>query len=188
MNEANDNLKSLEAFPPSSVPDLPTLPKQLNSLYQVIPKESKRLFIRVFRWLWVYLNGKRVNIVSSAWAVNLLRLRAGFTSSELAYLCFLYQVTNKGVNSVRSEVVYSAILVPGMVNISIVTIINTLKLRGYVVRAWSDPAYPYLSAARSSHPIFIRMTAKGVKFIEDLNREVNNIMMRQSLADLTMKQ
>jgi hypothetical protein len=189
MNEGNDNLTSLEAVPPaSSSGSLPNLPNNLNSLYQVLNDDSRRLFMRVFRWLWTYLNGKRVNVVGSFWAVDLLRVRSSFPVSHLIMLSYLYQVSNKGVNIVRSEHIYNSSILPGFNTASKSAIISTLKNSGYLVRSCSDPSAPYLSRSYDRHPIFIKLSAKGVKFIEDMNREVNNIMMRQSLADLTGKQ
>jgi DNA-binding MarR family transcriptional regulator len=188
MNEANDNLKSLEAVPASSSPSLPELPERLLSLFLVQSNDNRRLFMRVFRWLWSYLNNRRVNLGSSYWAVNLVRLRSSLPPSELAYLSYLYQVSNKGVNIVRSDDLYNSGILPGLTDLSKSGVTNRLKRKGFISRHTSDPSAPYLSRSYDRHPIFIKLTGKGIKFIEDLNRDVNNIMMRQSLADLTGKQ
>lgn len=141
--------------------------------------------MRVFRWLWSYLNDKRVNLGSSYWAVNLVRARSSLPVSDLSMLSYLYQVSGRGVNIVRSSDLYQADILPGY-NIRTFPIISyRLKCAGYIERFTSDPSSPYLSRSYDRHPIFIKLTAKGVKFIEDLNKEVNNIIMRQSLADLT---
>lgn len=187
--EANDNLKSPEAVPVSSLSgSLPQLPEHLNVLYQVLTSDNKRLFIKAFRWLWTYLNGKRVNLGSSYWAVNLVRSRSSLPVADLSLLSYIYQVSGCGSNIVRSSDVYQADILPGYNIKTFPVILNRLKHYGFIVRFTSDPSAPYLSRSYDRHPIFIKLTGKGVKFIEDINREVNNIMMRQSLADLTGKQ
>ena len=187
-NEKTEKLTGLSCPPASSLPDLPQLPKRLNELYQVLTNDNKRLFMRVFRWLWVYLNGKRVNLSSSYWAINLVRASSSLPIADLSLLSYIYQVSGKGSNIVRSDAVYKADILPGYNIKTFPVILHRLKRLGYLARFTSDPSAPYLSRSYDRHPVFIKMTAKGVKFIEDLNREVNNIMMRQSLADLTGKQ
>lgn len=188
MNEKSDNLKDVEAVSPSPSLSSPELPERLLSLYLVQSNDNRRLFMRVFRWLWSYLNDRRVNVVSSFWAVDLLRVRSSFPLSHLVLLSYLYQVSSKGANVVKSDDIYNSPILPGFTTGAKSAIITILKNSGYLVRSWSDPSAPYLSRSHASHSIFIKMTGKGVKFIEDLNREVNNIMMRQSLADITGKQ
>ncbi|MDD5356443.1 MAG: hypothetical protein PHY56_07910, partial [Candidatus Omnitrophica bacterium] len=162
-------------------------PDNLNLLYQVLNNDMRPLFMRVFRWLWSYLNDRRVNIVSSYWAVDLFRVRSSLPLSHLIMLSYLYQVSSKGANVIKSDDIYNSPILPGFTIGAKSAIITILKNSGYLVRSWSDPSAPYLSRSHASHSIFIKMTGKGIKFIEDLNRDVNNIMMRQSLADLTGK-
>lgn len=175
-------------LPSSSSPSSNTtvnLTKELRLLYKVMPGDAKRLFMRSFRWLWSHVNGKRVNLISSLWAVDLLRARLRLPLSHLVILSYLYHITDKGLNVVHSDTVYSAPLLPDFNQLSKQSILLLLKRAGYISRSTSDPSAPHLSRSYDRHPVFIKMTPAGVRLIEGMNKDINNMMMRTSLEVIT---
>ena len=188
------NITTSLGFPSSSSPpcspsdSLSGVSKKLKLLYQALNDADRRLFVRIYTKLHYYINGRKPDIFTSWWCVNLVRASASLPCSELALLSFLFSLSGGGVDVVSSDVLYRSKILPNYNKISYTTALGRLKRAGYISRSTSDPSRPYLSRSHRRQPVFIKLTGKGIKFCQDVNREVNNILMRQSLADITGEQ
>jgi hypothetical protein len=56
---------------------------------------------------------------------------------------------------------------------------------GIIRRYWRDPSVPYLSRSVSNVAVFIQMTDKGVKLVEDIERDTYNLIMRSVMREIT---
>lgn len=180
----NDNLTGSSGASPAPPPSLPF---DINSIYLGLDNKMQRLFIKVFKWLWGYVNGvaSRSPLVFNYWAVDSVRRKYKLTSSELAVISFIYFVSNKGARCVRSEYLYNSGVLSHMLRHSAETLLNDLKHKKLIVRFTSDPSFPYLSRSYAKQPIFIKLSASGVKLIQTIDKDLYNMMLNTSLDDLT---
>jgi DNA-binding MarR family transcriptional regulator len=168
---------------------LPSLPTALNSLYQSLDLDNKRLFLKIFRFIWgEVLPLKRfVNfsgILYSFWAVDILRSRLGLSPSELSALTYLYQVSKKGKLIVRSSVIYEANILPSVVPSSRVVLLNSLKRAGYITRQTRNTQAPHYSSSYSKTAVFLRLSPAGVRLVEDMERDLYKVLVNNCLDDL----
>jgi len=171
----------------------PSLSPDLTQLYSLLNSDARRLFNRVYFWLWRYLLNKRAYLSRSAilyyyWAINQLRINADLTTSELALLSFVYQVSDKGTKPVHSKVVYNGIF-PDYVRHTKIVIICNLINRGYLCRSPKDPdpARKYYSIPWPPHPVWISLTPSGVMLIRGIESKLYDIVLHSSLDDITGK-
>jgi len=169
----------------SSSPSLPELTKQLKASYNMLDGVQRALFKRVFIWLYRYIQARQLSgIVFNYWGAEAFRLSSSLTTTELSILSFLYLASNRGVDTVRSSVLYDAGICPGVQLSAIQTALCGIQRRGYINRTFRDPASPYLSENINKHKIFIRMTKPGIKLMRDFEYTINYNTMRSSLADV----
>ncbi len=191
-----EKITASTGFSPSESPSLSSgsaetlrgMSQDLQILYKALNDADRRLFSQIYTKLYYYINGRKPDIFTSWWCVNLVRASASLPCSELALLSFLFSLSGGGVDVVSSDVLYRSKILPNYNKISYTTALGRLKRAGYISRSTSDPSRPYLSRSHRRQPVFIKLTGKGIKFCNDINREVNNILMRQSLADITGEQ
>lgn len=163
----------------------PALTKQLRAAYLLLGGEQQALFKKVFIWLWRYVQGQHMTgIVYNYWSADAFRVSHSLAPSELSLLSFLYMVSGRGVNTVRSEIVYNSLVCPGIQIQSIQAALSHIQKSGYINRTFRDPASPYLSENINKHKIFIRMTKPGIKLMRDFEYTINYNTMRSSLADI----
>jgi len=183
MIKTMNNLSAIPDSPPSLSPTLLTTYLSLNS-------DMRRLFVKIYHQLWEYvcpLNRfvKHGGVLYSYWAVDLLRLRAGLTSSELAVLAYLYHLSNGGRNVVHSEKVYSEAVLPDLIYTSKQQLLHDIKGKGYINRLTRDPATPYLQRSVAWRPVFIKLTPDGIQLIEDMEKDLYKILVNNCSNDLT---
>jgi hypothetical protein len=175
-----------ESLKNDSLPSLPSLSPEIQSLYNSLNNDMRALFIKVFRFQWGVVNRKRSAPVVSFWCVDLLRLRAGLTSSELSTMVFLYQLSHKGAKYIHSDVIYNSVIMPGLTYASKQAVLNDLKHYGYITRSTRDPGQPYSQRAQhNKQPVYIRLSSKGINLIEKIERDFYNLTMNTSLNELT---
>ena len=170
--------------------ELPLLPPSLSFIYSTLPDNYKRLFIKIYRWLWSYALNKRTYMRRGAvlyyyWAVDISRLRLGLTTSELALLSYLYQITNEGANYIHSDMVYDSKVLPNLQQVSKLEVLKRIKRKGYICRSYRDPSAPYLALSFASHPVFITLTGSGVAVIKRIKEDLYDIVYHHSLDDIT---
>jgi len=173
------------ALSPSSPP---LLSKSLNSLYNSLDDFNKGVFMRVFSFIWSSLYTHKELFkrgVLNYWCFDLARIHSGLTSSELLTLTYLYQVTKQGVNMVRSDVIYNGPILRDLIYKSKQCVLNDLKHKGYITRHTYNPGILYLSCAHSKQPVFIKMTNKATKVLNDIEKDMSRIMLNTSFNDLT---
>ena len=170
---------------PTGGNSLPSLPPSLSQLYSGLTIDNQRVFIKVFRWLWRYVNGKHIDIIHLFWCANLFRMRLGLDTSELAVLAFLYSVSGRGVSYVHSDTVYNSDILPGLLHDSYSAVLSRLKQQGFITRHTSDPLQPYLKRSYSRHALFIKLTPAGVRLIQGIDHDIYYLMLNTSLDDLT---
>lgn len=174
---------------PAASPAVTTVvPESLQAYYLRCGDAERRLIKRMTSIILRDVAGLKPDYISVYWAVNLVLLRSGIPRTHFVVLSYLYQVTIKGRNVVNTGDIYRNFPLPKYKIEGKRAIITRLKNAGYISRSTSDPSRPYLSRSHRRQPVFIKLTGKGIKFCNDVNREVNNILMRQSLADLTGEQ
>jgi hypothetical protein len=179
MNNQTENLLS----PPPLTPSL-------NSAYLSFNSDMRRLFVKIYHHLWNYVNPLsrftgHGGVLYSFWVVDLLRVRLGLTSSELAILSYLYQITDKGTNTIHSDSIYNSAVLPHVLKQSKGAILYDLKCKGFISRSTRNLSEPYLSRSYSSHPLFISLTSSGVRVIEGIEKDLYKILLNTSLNELT---
>jgi hypothetical protein len=173
-----------------NTPVPPSLSPELLSIYLGFNEENKRIFLKMFNYLWSVVAPARKfisfgGVLYAYWAVDLLRERAGLCSSELSLLSYIYQVSNKGRNFIHSNLIYNSAVLQNIVDSSKQRKINDLKRRGYLIRSTWDANAPYLSRSRSRQPVFIKLTYEGVRLIEGIEKDLYKILVDSSFNDLT---
>jgi hypothetical protein len=168
---------------------LPSLPDNLLGFYGVLSVDMQRLFIKVFKYLWGVVNGRRVSVITSFWCIDMLRTKLDLTSSQLALLSYLYQISNKGRDFVHSDKLYHSAILPHLArsewNGSMQVLIYYLIKRGYVVRSRYDPGNTFYKSGRSRRPVFVRLSPGGIQLIEGIEKDINRLLMRSTLEELT---
>ena len=163
----------------------PSLPPDLTTIYNSLTDNNRRLFNKVFKFMWRYVNDRRLSSGVLFWGVDLSRRHLRLPSSDLAVLTYLYYISGKGVNIVRSDVLYNSGILPGISLDGFQMCLNRLKHKGYLTRHTSDPSLPYQSRSYSRQPVFIKLSAAGVKLIQTIDKDLYNLMLHTSLDDIT---
>jgi DNA-binding MarR family transcriptional regulator len=191
MNNATTSSKQEPFTPVSSLSSsyLPELDKNLISLYGVLDDSTKSLFNKVYKYLWTFVNGRKMDLINSYWCVDMLRTRLDLTPSQLAMLTYLYQVTNKGKRYIHNDLIYAAPILPHLLrspaSTSMQVLLYYLKEKGYIIRSRYDPVNRCYKWGRNRRPVFLNLSASGVKLIEDLNKDISRILLNTSLNDIT---
>lgn len=164
---------------------LPGLPEDISFLYGVLDAKHRRLFVKVFRWCWEYVNGHKLSGGVYYWALDWSRRRLKLRPSQLAVLSCLYFLSGGGVKVVRSDQVVATGILQPLLDCNYQVIINYLLRHGYLTRSTRDPSAPYLSRSYSQRKIFITLTSKGVNAINQVNRELKHKLLNTSINDFT---
>jgi hypothetical protein len=182
-------MEESEEKPP--LPPAPALSPDLVISYNELSEDNKRLFLVMFRYLWGCVAPARRftgfgGVLSSFWAVDLLRVRAGVNPSELAILTFIYNKTRQGREFISSKEVYNSLICPEVTYLSLIAIISRIKKSGYIVRSSKDPAHPYQRRTiNTRQKIFIKLSPLGVHIIEDMEYKLYRMLVDGCYSDLT---
>ena len=181
-NEPNDLKNGLSS-------SVPSLPSDLKSLYLNMGDDEKRLFNRVYVSLWGVVNTyniKRSGIASYYWLLSMVAGASSLAPSSLVVLSYLYMMSNKGSKLIHSNTLYLSGCVPGALFKTYQRITWDLKHDGYITRHTKDPGQPYNHKAQHNRqPVYIKITGKGLKIIEGMEKDVNKILLNTSFNDLT---
>jgi len=174
----------------SSPPDLST---ELILLYEALTNDNKRLFVRIYRYLWgVVCPMSRFirysGVIYSYWLVDHLRRKYDLSVTALSLLSLIYHLTNNGRKTIHSKFIYNNGMRSDIRRESIMQELQRLKQRGYLTRLRRDPDNKYTPGTQYSHPVFVRISTDGVHLIEQIERDLHNILFRTSLDDLRGKQ
>jgi DNA-binding MarR family transcriptional regulator len=185
--EINANeLKKLKSG--SSLSSLPALPLSLNSFYNSLDAFNKGVFIKIYRYLWGVVNWKTINrceYVSSFWLLYGQMVRADLSPYAFSLLSYIYYMTNRGTETIRSSKIYNSDAIYSYKSSSIQCILTRLTKAGYVNRYTRDLTGSHLSCNRSRHTEFVKLSSAGLKLIEDMTKNINRILLNSSLNDLT---
>jgi len=169
---------------------LPPLSSSLKIIYSNLNSDMKRVFLKIYRHIWdavcplsrfVGYSG----VLYSYWAVDRLRLRAGLTTSELAVLAYLYQLSKGGRNVVHSDKVYSGAVLPDLTLRTKQTLLYDIKEKKYITRSTSDPSAPYLQRSHSRQAVFIHLSPSGMALIEGIEKGLYKLLLKTSLDEIT---
>ena len=168
----------------------PSLSPDLQVLYNGMSGDNKQMFIKVFKYLWRYVvRYKRFTsshgVLWSYWAVDLLRIRYNLTTTEFSILMYLYQVSDRGKRFVHAHTIEYGVLLPDIIPWTKKCRLSDLAVRGLVSRSSSDPGSPYLAKSYSYRGVFVKPSPEGLKLIEQIEKDLYNILLRSSLDDLT---
>jgi len=176
----------------SSVPDndrLPSLSGVLQLDYQVLDDDMRRLFIKIYKYLWGVVNArsvKRCGVTSYFWLITRVSLSSGLSPSSFLLLSYLYMVTNGGKKYIHSNTVYGSCSIPGAMPGTYQRVMWDLKHAGLLSRHHKDPDQPYLQRAQhNKQPVFIALTRAGVQLIEGIEKDLYKMLLNTSLNDLT---
>lgn len=165
----------------------PSLSSSLSSSYRLLDEASKRLFNKVFMFLWDYVR-RRVHgsrgVLHTYWIVDDLRCGYDLCPSEFSMLTYLYQITDGGKRIVSSTAVYNGMVLPHLTDDGKAHYLRLLRKRGYILRSSRDISAPYLQRSVYHSKIFIQLTPSGVGVIKDIDRRVQTLIMRSSLNDI----
>jgi len=184
LNSKSVNMQAENSFP------APSLSSNLTAVYLSLSSEMQRFFIRVFKLMWNYVNPLRRftghgGVMYAYWAVDMARVKIDLTPSELSMLAYLYQVTDRGNNTIQSDKIYNSVVLPHIVTASKQGILNDLKHLGYITRLTCDPSAPYLSRSFSRQPVFVKLTSKGVSVIQGIEKDLYKLLYNTSLNEIT---
>jgi len=169
---------------------VPFLPPDLANIYSSLPDDMKRLFNKVFSYLWGAVAPARRfvsggGVLWAFWIVDMLRIKNNLTASELSALSYLYQITNKGSKIVKSETVYNGMVLPDLLQESKTTLLHKLKRKGYIIRLNRDISAPYLQRSIARQRVFIQMTGKAIFLIEEMERDLYHLLLNTSFNTIT---
>jgi hypothetical protein len=165
----------------------PSLPSSLSSAYRLLDEASKRLFNKVFMWMWNYVRRKVLTshgVLNTYWIVDAMRIKHDLCASELSMLTFLYHITDGGKRIVSSQAVYNGLVLPHLAVAGKTDYLHRLRVRGFLIRSSRDISAPYLQRSIARQKIFIQLTPKAVGLIKDIDRRVQTLIMTHSLNDL----
>lgn len=165
----------------------PSLPSSLTSLYQLLDDNMRRLFNKVFMFLWDYVRRKVLSshgVLNTFWIVDDLRAKHGLCSSEFSMLTYLYHVTDGGKRIVSSQAIYNGSALPHLAESGKAHYLRKLREGGYIIRSSRDISAPYLQRSIYHSKIFIQLTPKAIGVIKDIDRRVQHLIMRSSLNDI----
>lgn len=168
----------------------PSLSPGLLSFYSVLCEADKKLFNHVYIEIWRYLFTVRSSVsrpgaVPLLWAVDLSRFNHCISYPQLVLLSFLYYMSCCGRGVIHSNSVYKSPLLSMLTPSSKKVYLWDLAKLGYITRSTRDLSRPYLSRSVSRAPAFIILSPSGVKLIQDIEKEIYNIMLNTSFDDLT---
>ncbi len=168
---------------------LPSLSKSLILSYQVLGDDMKRLFVKMYKYLWGIVNLYSVRscgVVSYHWLLNKVAASSSLAPSSLAVLSYLYMMTNKGKRLIHSDIIYNSGVLPGALPVTVGRVLWDLKHAGYITRHTKDFNQPYSQRAQhNKQPVFICLCPAGVRVIENITKDINNLLLNTSLDDLT---
>ena len=164
----------------------PPLTGSLSSLYSGLDSRSRKLFSKVFVYLWGVLvpRSRRYGVLHLYWLVDQVRVNSGLSVVGLSLLAYLYQVTEKGKLVIHSKDLYFS----SSLHYNKRTIVEQLiKLRhaGYVVRRFKDHTLPYLQRSHSKQPVFIQLSGSGIALIHKLETDLYRLSYNTTLDDIT---
>jgi hypothetical protein len=173
-------------LPPAS---LPSLSPSLVISYQSLTIDMQRLFIKVFKYLYSVAHIRRYydpgGLLSSWWAVDVVRSRCSLSGSEFSILMYIYQMSNKGAKVLHSDNIYYSPVVPKIKRTAKMAVLCSLVRSGYLSRNTRNTQDPFYSRSVSPHPVYISLTRKGVQLIEGIEKDLYKLLLRSSLDDLT---
>ena len=165
----------------------PALSPSLLLTFNSLSEDDKRLFLQIFKYLW----GRVIpftrftgtgGILHSYWAIEFLRYHSGLTAWDLSILSYIYQATKQGKKYIHSKNLYNK---SELLNTSAALLsdrLSLLKRSGYLVRSSFDPARSYNPGLKQKQ--FINVSLKGVRLIEDFERDLYKILVNNCLDDL----
>ncbi len=171
-----------------SLSSLPSLPGSLNSFYNGLNAFNRGVFVKIYRYLWGVVNWKTINrgeYVSSYWLLYGQMVKADLSPYGFALLSYIYYMTKQGTITIHSTKIYNSGVLPGWKVASISCILTKLTGAGYINRYTRDLSGSYLSRSHSRHPEFIKLSPSGLKLVEGMTKNINNILLNTSLNDLT---
>jgi DNA-binding MarR family transcriptional regulator len=166
------------------VSSAPSLSPSLQISYNLLNNDLQRLFIKVFRYLWGVVSVRRVGVMSSYWAVNHFRALCSLSVSELTVLSYIYQMSNRGANFMRTDNIYINVL-PDLKRTAKMNIISLMVRRGYINRSRRNDLSIHLQASHDNRPIFVKLSPAGIQLIEGIEKDINRLLMRSTLEELT---
>lgn len=173
------------AFSPLSQSS-PVLSADLLALYGALTEGKKRLFRKMYTYLWRYLLPLQdYSIMQDYWALHqVLTVSYPLAPCKLALLSWLYQA------SARGKLIIDSRLIRGMMPVIMAKrnyerYYSELRKSGYITRFTRDPSAPYLLRSVSRQPIFIKVTSEGCKLIENIERDTYNLIMRSVMREIT---
>jgi hypothetical protein len=181
-------VSDLVSSSPPSLCSVPNLSKSLNLSYGVLNDDMKRLFNRVYVYLWGVVNARSVRalgFVPHYWLMVRLSASSSLSPSAFTVLTYLYMMSDKGRYYIHSANVVNSGVLPGALSITVGRVLWDLKHAGMITRHTKDPSRPYEQRAQHNrNTVFIHVTNKGVQFIEDTEKQFSRVLLNTSFNDL----
>jgi hypothetical protein len=176
----------------SSLCSSPILSNSLSLSYGVLGDDMKRLFNRVYHYLWHYVNDrsiKNMGFMAHYWLIPRLVSSSCLAPSEFIILSYLYMMTQRGKYLIHSNRICFSGVLPGATSQTVGRVLWDIKHAGMITRHHKDPARPHEHKAQhNKQAVFIKITPKGLQFIEQMEKDLNKILINTSLNDLTGSQ
>jgi len=164
----------------------PSLSPSLSVLYSNLSNDNRRLFIKVFKYLWGYVLNRRsqYDVVHLFWCVERLRIKYSLTSGELSLLTYLYQLSERGKYIIKSTQLFKSSSLH-LSSRTLEPLLTKFKDQALIVRLSRDPTQPYLTRSIARQKIFIQFTAKGVAFVDTIEDDLRVLLINSTIDDVT---
>ena len=84
MVEETNRKQANEGLTGSALSSLPSLNHRLNTFYNGLDGFNRGMFVKIYKYLWGVVNHSRFSLLSTFWALEVIRSRSSLTSSQLS--------------------------------------------------------------------------------------------------------
>ena len=177
------------SFTSSSPPSLNT---ELTQLYDALPEDYKKLFIKLYKYLWdvvlpYSIYRKPGGLIYYYYALDAIRDKYSLTFGQLALLTFLYYATRSGSKYIHSDVVYLGLSGSSYaLNTKRRNLVH-LRHKGFILRSRRSPDHPNYYQPNLRQPIFIKLTQAGIDLIKNIEKDLMLYLLENSFNSIIGK-
>jgi len=176
----------------SSLSSPPALPEDLIQLFDALPEDNKRLFLKLYKYLWdmilPYSRLKRSGgLIYSYWIMDNICKRHGLHPGQFSLLSFIYHVSGSGSKFIHSDVVYLGSWLPDGSKHTKLHYLYMLRAAGFILRSNRSPDHSPEFNKHIRTNVFIKMTTKGIDFIKGIEKEIQDYLYNSSIDQITGK-
>jgi hypothetical protein len=174
---------------PSDPSCLPDMDKQMTVLYGVLSEDNKRIFVKIYRYLWrsVFPVSRFIGfggVLYSYWVVDLLRNKYKIKLPSLVLLTYISHLTDKGRKYVHINAVLNGFALSYDKYSTRYTAFKHILRNGFILRSKYNPDNPHYLGCRTGQPVFISLSSSGASLINAIEHDIHLFLMQTSLDEL----